>query len=166
MEQVQLTKSEMYYAALVGVRRNIASFQVESTNKVKNKDFGWHIDIEAACGEMAVAKYFNLYWDGSVNTFKLPDVGGFQVRHTQKQDGCLIVRPRDSDDEAYVLVVGTSPVYWVAGWCYGYEAKQEQHVEPGYNGMPPAWFVPQANLHSVNQLKIGDRMEREPGQEG
>jgi len=157
-DKVQLTKSEMYFAALVGVRRNIASFQVQSTNKVKNKDFGWHIDIEAACAEMAVAKHFNLYWDGSVNTFKLPDVGGFQVRHTQKLDGCLIVRPSDSDREMYLLIVGSSPVYFIVGWCYGHEAKQEQYVV-GYNDMPPAWFVPQEYLHDIHRADNDNRQQ-------
>ena len=151
--EVQLTRWELYFAALVGVRRNIASFQVRSTNKVKNKDFGWHTDIEAACAEMAVAKHFNFYWDGSVNTFKLPDVGGIQVRHTQKLDGCLIVRPDDSDEGIYLSVVGTSPIYLIVGWSYGHEAKQDQYLEPGYNDMPPAWFVPQKYLRDIHELK-------------
>jgi len=151
--RVVLTRSELYFSALVGVRRNIASFQVLTTNKVKNKDFGWHTDIEASCAEMAVAKYFNVYWDGSVNSFKLPDVGGFQVRHTQKLDGCLIVRPADSDRDVYLLVVGSSPTYYLVGWCYGRDAKLDEFVV-GYNDMPPAWFVPQIKLVPLDTIPM------------
>ena len=149
---VALEKYELLVAAEVGMRRNVISMQSKENNKVNNKDFGWHTDIESACGEMAVAKGLGIYWDGSVNTFKKPDVGNYQVRHTQKADGKLIVRPKDSDKETYILVTGTSPTFNIVGWIQGADAKQDEHIFKGYNGMPDAWFVAQSKLNDIKLL--------------
>lgn len=147
MNTVVLNQNEIYIASIIGVRRNITSINSPECNKVKNKDFGWHIDIEAACAELAVAKYLNLYWDFSVNTFKKPDVGNYQVRHTQKKDGRLIIREKDGDDERYYLVTGTSPAYSIVGWIVGREAKADKYKFAGYNNMPDCWMVPQEGLN-------------------
>jgi hypothetical protein len=146
MKTVILNKNEVYIASIVGIRRNITSRDSKDCNKVQNKDFGWHIDIEAAGAELAFAKYMGLYWDFSVNTFKKQDVGGYQVRHTQVKDGKLIIRPKDNPEEKYVLIVGTGPEYLIAGWIWGYEAKQDQHIFKGFNGMPDCWMVHQESL--------------------
>jgi len=159
MTRVTLEPHEMAFAAIVGVMRRIKSMNRSQTNKVQNKDFGWHSDIEGACAEMAFAKANNFYWDGSArdrywngetNTFKLPDVGGYQIRHTQHLDGRLIVQKTDADDERFVLVVGTSPRFCIVGWILGYEAKQFPLVDPTGTGWK-AHFIPQHELSSFEE---------------
>jgi hypothetical protein len=145
---VTLDRNEIYIGAIIGVRRMLESWKSKECNKVKNKDFGWHSDIEAACAELAFAKWMGVYWDFSVNTFKKPDVAGYQVRHCQSADGSLIVRPNDSNSENYVLVVGTTPEFKIIGWIKGEDAKTTKHDFKGYNGMPDCWMVKQEFLNN------------------
>lgn len=140
---VKLNNSEVFLAATVGVRRMITSFMSPEMNKVANEKFGWHSDIEGACAEMAFAKATGMYWGGTVNTFKLPDVAGIQIRHTEYDNGHLIVREDDKDDEMFVLVTGKAPHFTVRGCLLGADAKRPEYFRgEGY----PAWFVPQSAL--------------------
>lgn len=146
--EVILSDYEISIGAIVGAKRNIISMKSLKCNKINNKDFGWHVDIEAACAEIAFAKRFGHYYDFSVNTFKKPDVAGHQVRHTQHLSGCLFIRDGDPVNEKYVLVVGqASQSFFVCGWIWGHEAKQDKYKFIGYNDMPDAWKVQQHELH-------------------
>ena len=154
--KVILSWYEIFMGAEVGLARMIASMKMSGTNKVNNKDFGWHSDIEGALAEVAVAKHLNIFWDGSVNTFKRPDVGSLQIRHTQHKNGCLIVRRGDSDDEIYVLVTGTHPEDELRGFMHGFEAKVDEfwrNVDGKVTS--PAWFVPQSRLTKMELLGWG-----------
>jgi len=157
---VELTNYELFLAANVGIRRFIKSKSWDKTHQ-HQKNFSWNDDIEAAAAEMAVAKLLNVYWDGSVNTFKIPDVGGiFQVRHTMQHNGCLIFRSVDSPLERYVFVRGAvayhSPAgsYDVVGWIDGEEAKQDKFLR-NPNGTGQAWFVPGEALRDMGELING-----------
>lgn len=147
---VSLKAYEVYIAAMVGARRTISSLGSSKTGNV-NADVGWHTDIEGAGGEMAVAKALDVYWDGSVDTYKLPDVGKYQVRQTELSNGSLIVREGDSDDEIFILVTGKAPLYEVRGYMLGAAAKREEFVRDPH-GMSPAWFVPQGKLSPIEDL--------------
>ena len=148
MNEVILAKYEILMAAEVGMRRKIISLDSPDTLKETNDNLRWQIDIEGACAELAVAKHLNLYWDGSVNTFKKPDVGEYQVRHTTRNNGRLIVRQKDADNEVYILVTGLAPVFNVVGWMVGGEAKADKYKMDDYS-----WFVPQSELKSIAELK-------------
>lgn len=149
--EITLSWHEIYMGACVGVTRRIASLKRSQTNKVNNVDFGWHSDIEGACAEIAVGKLLDRHWDGSVNTFKAPDVGNLHVRHTQRPDGSLIIRGADGDSDRFCLVVGTHPTYSVLGWIAGGDAKTESY-ERNPGGSHSAWFVPQSALHPMAEL--------------
>jgi hypothetical protein len=127
-------------AATVGVMRTISSLARDKSN-TKDKNFGWHSDIEGALAECALAKWQGVFWDGGINTFKAPDVGLMQVRHTPYTDGHLIVRTADKDDERYALVTGQFGTYHIHGWCYGSFAKQDKYIKDD-----DSWFVPQQDL--------------------
>lgn len=149
MEKVTLNHSEMLIGSYVGARRRTESMLKgfkEKLNKVA-ADMGWNRDIEGAFAEMAVAKHLNIYYNFSVNTFKAPDVGPFQVRHTEIMGGRLILRPDDSDQQAFYLVVGTSPTMYVVGWIYGRDGKKDEWYCP--KPEPPCWMVPQTALIPV-----------------
>lgn len=152
MIEITLNKNEIYIASVIGARRNIESAGSREFNKVKNKDFGWHIDIEAAAAELALAKALGVYWDFSVNTYKRPDVGGYQVRHTQVPGGKLILRPGDAPNEKYILVIGSTPLFVVAGWVWGHDAMVDEYIFRGFNGMPDCWMVPQAALMPADRI--------------
>jgi len=150
---VALTFHEIYIAACIGVARRLASIKRGETNKVQNKDFGWHSDIEGACGELAVAKFLGVFWDGSINTFKSADIGmSLQIRHTQHEDGCLILRSGDATTDTYILVTGSHPKYEIRGYIAGYEGMIDDFIKDP-NGKYPAWFVPQENLNPISELR-------------
>ena len=154
---VKLTKTEAQTAAFVGVERRLTNRykEVGAKDYVKEVQFdlgGFERDIQAAAAEQAFAKARNKYWDYSVNTFKKPDVGDVQIRHTVRSSGKLIVRPDDSDEEIFVLVTGEIPEFTIRGYMRGCEAKQDQFIDnPG--GGKPCWMVPQDNLRPVKKPK-------------
>jgi hypothetical protein len=140
----------MFTAVIVGTLRRLESLKSKQTGKYHSTEGrAWDVDIEAAAAEAAFAKYMDLFWVGGVNTFKDPDVGEFQVRHTTRADGSLIIRPSDDPMDTYVLVIGRFPKFRVVGYIEGRFARQDRFKRsPG--GYPPAWFVPQEILRKFN----------------
>jgi len=150
---VVLSEDEMYRAAKVGCHRRIASiFARREDNKRTTKD-PWQTDIEGAAAELAFAKYLGVEWNEGVDTFKAPDVGELQVRSTELPYGSLIIRPDDkNDDEIFVLVTGSCPVYRPIGWMRCGDCKQQQWWRQD------AWFVPQsAPLRDLEELGLHER---------
>lgn len=98
--------------------------------------------------EQVVAKCFNRYWDGSVNTYKRkPDLDGVEIRGRSKHSYDLMIRTDDDPSKAYVLVTGTPPTFVVRGWIYGKDARRKEWwLNPDERGW--AWFVPQSALHT------------------
>lgn len=151
--EVALTDSELLMAANVGVMRRISSIKQKLKNIMKISEYEkWGIDICGAFGEMAVAKALGLYWEGGVDTFKAPDIGTFQVRSSRHENGRLIVRNNDKDEDIFILVVGKAPNYEIVGWIKGAEAKCDAYLDDP-NNLRPAWFVPQEDLHPISELK-------------
>ena len=154
MRSVTLEWYEYAMASDVGRMRSLASIRQGLKHKYGMVTAGWTEGIEGACGELAVAKVLGIYWDGSVNTFKSPDVGDLQVRTRSKDHYDLIVRPEDSSSEIFVLVTGTCPSYAVHGWIRGADAKQREFLKD-YGNRPPAYFVPKNRLRPIEELKLG-----------
>lgn len=150
--KVDLSWYELELAVNVGSRRQMESIRknLQDAHGYNGED-GWTKHIEGACGEMVVAKLLGMYWDGSVNTFKRPDVGTIQVRTRSKSTYDLIVRPNDEDDSIFVLVTGVAPSFEVVGFIRGGDAKQEAWSE-SYGDRPSAFFVPQESLMPIENL--------------
>jgi len=151
MIEVTLAPYECMLAAQVGIGR-----QLSAINKGLRMAFGlngpgWNEHIEGAAGEMATAKALNVFWDGSVDTFKRPDVGQLQIRTRTRHDWDLIVRKGDADDECFLLVTGTMPNFRVHGFLLGRDAKQETWLQ-SYAGRTPAYFVPKEHLLPLSAL--------------
>lgn len=143
----------MLIAQAIGGMRNITAIE---KGRKHIAGFGngsaWNNHIEGAAGELAVAKVLDVYWGGSINTFKKGgDVGDLQVRTSLTHED-LIVRPHDSDSAIFVLVLGPLPTVQVKGWMYGYEAKQEKWLARRAE-RTPAYFVPNKELRSIEELK-------------
>lgn len=144
--KVSLENYEVLNAANIGCRRQIGAIFSGREDTFGFEGDGWGIHIEGACGEAAFAKGLNLYWSGSVNTFKQGgDVGSLQVRTRSREDYDLIVRSKDRDDDIFVLVTGQVPTYTIRGWIRGIDAKQSKYLK-GHGGRTPAYFVLQKDL--------------------
>jgi hypothetical protein len=107
--------------------------------------------ILGARGEIAFRKFIGSSGALTVNTFRsVPDVDGYEVRTRSRDDYDLILRSDDPDDKIYVLVVGRGCRFRVVGWLRGSE--RYRHGQKAYGGRPPAWFVPQCDLHEMSEL--------------
>lgn len=150
---IELSKSEGFQASLVGIQRNIEAI-LDGRKTAFGKDKTWTIHIEGACGELAVSKYMNLYWGGSVNTFKSDGdlCNGWEVRTRSNDDWDLIIRNNDPEDRIYILVTGLFPKYYIKGWIKGKQGKQNQFYK-NYGNYGHAWFVPQNYLQPMKNLK-------------
>ena len=154
MNTIKLTKPELMVAGLVGNMRSISSLGNLVQNKHSPTDSQWQIDVDGAAAEMAFAKWMNVYYEPSVNTFKAPDVGVMQVRSTKHEHGKLIIRANDKKDEIVVLVINRMPTYTMAGWIRTNDAKQDKYLyDPNGKGAP-AWMVPQVNLNKMEDLNV------------
>lgn len=149
LPHIQLTNHELMMAALVGVMRHVGSLKRGLQPKHGCKeDECWQVHLEGACGEAALAKYLNLFWDGTVNTFKRGgDVGEFQVRTRSRHDYELLIRHDDPPEKIYWLVTGLAPSYVIRGWMRGSEVMMHEDWYKSHGGRPPAWFAPQRFLH-------------------
>jgi hypothetical protein len=152
MIEVSLSWFEVEMAAFVGVRRRIeAAFRQErrdlqaAPNEIEPSS-NWQTHVEGAIGEYAVAKALHRHWSGSINTYHVGgDVGMVQVRTRSRHGYELIVRPRDRDNDYFVLVTGLAPKFRIQGWIRGADAKQASWLRD-YGEHGEAFFVPAAAL--------------------
>ena len=152
---ITLLPYEYVTAANVGARRvSTAIFRNSENQHGFKKGHGWDEHIEGACAEMAVAKHFDIYWDGSNGTYKLPDLSGsMQVRWTPYENGKLIVRPADDEYCKYVLVTGKCPSYTIRGYIQGVSAKNESFLDNlGDSSRPAVYAIPQSSLLDIKEI--------------
>jgi hypothetical protein len=144
---VSLTGDEVRWAVDVGAERNMRSWERGGENQHGlDPEDGMDLSyaVEGSCAELAYAIWRGVPWEAHVDTFKKPDVDGYQVRRAPHKLK-MIVRPKDSVDEQYALVTGGAPEFWVRGWLWGREARQDEYLMAP-NGRPKAWFVPASDL--------------------
>jgi hypothetical protein len=142
-------------AAQVGLMR-----QTEAMNSGKKDAHGfdgdpWAIHINGAIGEQAVAQYLEITWELTVNTYKyFPDLGkNIQVRAASRLTDSLIFRPKDNKDALWVLVVGELQDWYVVGWLEGHKCTKREWFRDPNDRNSPAYFVPQVQLHDMEELK-------------
>jgi hypothetical protein len=152
---VTLTPSELTQAALVGVMRHVQNLKI-GRRAGHNLEAGvqdWQYNLAGACGEMVVAKHFNLYWGGT-GVFRGGDVGRLQVRLCPHFNGRLILHHDDQDDAAFVLVRGHAFDYEVVGWIWGRDGKRDEWWTDPTRQNRHAFFVPEHALRGIGTLRI------------
>ena len=154
MNTIELTKPELMVAGLVGNMRSVASLGNLVSIVHSPTDTQWQIDTDGAAAEMAFAKWLNIYYEPTVNTFKAPDVGAFQVRSTKHEHGKLIIRGNDMKNEIAILVISKMPNYRMAGWIYTNDAKLDKYLYDPNSRKAPMWMVPQADLNKMEDLDV------------
>lgn len=149
MVRITITAEEFVRCAAVGMRRfESSSAQGHNHASTYRRSFIKRLEEETvgAVGELAFAKYREIPWDGSVDTFhNVPDVAGVEVRATAYEDGHLVIRDNDADDRIFVLVTGSAPEVEIRGWIRGIDAKRDEFLRDPH-GYRQAWFVPQGAL--------------------
>ena len=152
---ITLTAMEIMLAAICGARRHMESLLSRRADAHgADAENGWTLHIEGAAGEMAFARARGVYWLPTINGFKAPDVGRFQVRTRSRHEYDLLVRQDDSDDDMFALVTGKIPTFRVVGVILGRDAKRPEWIQT-YGGREPAYFVPQSALRPVETVHAG-----------
>ena len=118
-----------------------------------NDKSDWQIHIESCLGELCVAKHLNIFWSGKLGILSPGDVGEIEVRHTQGAKNRLIVHKEDLDDSIFILVTGYNGKYAIPGWIYAHEAKDDRFWQDPTGNRRYAYFVPQTQLRSINELR-------------
>lgn len=134
----------------------VAGFQRAEQNGYRDFTMPWLDKREThtygACAELAVAKFLGRPWNEfSFKNRKGGDVGTvFEVRSTRTPTNGLVIRPRDLDDRAYILVLThRSPVYELVGWLWGREGKKESWLRARGHKISPYYMVPQWALREI-----------------
>jgi hypothetical protein len=151
---VTLNWHEVMMASHVGLWRRVSAIKNGKRDLHGYEGAGWDPNLEGACGELAAAKALGLYWDGSINTWKQPDVGNLHVRTMGKHHYDLLIRPGDDDEGLFVLVTGKCPEFRVHGWIRGRDAKNQDWIK-NHGNRSPAYFVPQSMLAPLSDLEKG-----------
>jgi len=153
---VPLTREEVAQAAFIGTQRNLAALMdARSPAYGAGRAGAWQRHIVGAGGELALARYANRFWSGTVGTVAAPhDVYRWQVRATEYAEGRLTVHRGDPDERPFVLVTGIMPQLCLVGWVLGRAGKRpEWWTNPARSG-PARWafYVPHAALEPLETL--------------
>ena len=152
--KVTLTTAEMIMAGHIGIMRNASNSQGNGRMDAYGAEDGnpWGYHVLGAMGECAVAKAFNIYWNGSIGRYDADDVGPYQVRTRLRQHFRLILHPRDADEKKFVVVFGVGPVFEIRGWCFARTGKQKEYWQDPSGKGRWAYFVPDGVLNDMSTL--------------
>lgn len=154
--EIILTWAEVLVAAQIGAMRNVQSLKAgRSGGNGVGRENTWTLNIEGACGEMALAKHLNKYWSGAIGDLKADDVGTLQVKtNTSRKYDDLILRKSDRANRYYVSAlsfIDEVPRFLLTGWVYGADAMVPEHWRDGTPGRT-AFFFPRKLLNPMATL--------------
>lgn len=147
---VVLSEQELRLAAQCGVERRLSAMgkKRQGAHGFDRDDF-WGIDIEGLAAEMAVAKALRVYYSpvvGHLDTDEGDVLPGVQVRSSKHPNAHLLIHESDHDDHRFILVTGACGDYYIAGWTWGRDGKQQRFWRE-YKGRSAFW-VPQFRLNT------------------
>lgn len=123
-------------------------------------DEGLHAHIRGACGEVVVAKHFNVYWSALTGFGVFDAAFAWEVRTAgpQREHGRpprLIVHKNAKPEAPYIFVEETTysdTTFLIHGWCYGREAFNEDWWDDPTHRERWAYFVPREFLRPLDTL--------------
>jgi len=163
MIEMRLTWAEIGAASLL--------CQLKGLTQVRRRYEGSYEDkavegkaIEYYERKSAIAEYAScLHYNKCPTLFRtdlpegLPDMRpDVNVRWAEKRWHRLRVDKKDKPDMKYLLVTGVEPTFYIMGWLYGHEAKQEKYWETPPKVKKAAYFVPVSDLRPPNTLFEGE----------
>ncbi len=119
--------------------------------------------------ELGTAKILDQPWNVpfSTSTARInahADVGGYQVRGMARPDGRLIIRPRDDDEQPFILALESrhnlgdlvTVKIQLLGWAFAGAAKRDEWwwCPRRSEGANAAWFMPQSHLEAMKDLPV------------
>jgi hypothetical protein len=126
---------------------------------------GLVLHMRGCLGEIATAKYLNVYWSGVVGMHSPDVVFCVDVRTRQDMPNRnLILHDKDPDDAPFVVALSAEDPTSIrlAGWIYAKDGKRRDFWgDPSRKGRP-AYFVPNEALRPMDELKFELSANREP----
>lgn len=162
--KIKLRYSEALLAAIVGIIRQLEDIlknRVPAHGATNFDCWGYHIG--GAMGEMAVAKWLNVFWSGKLGILTPGDVGDFEVRTRALHWHDLIIYEKDLPESKYILVTGHKFVYTIRGWLYGHEGQKKEYWKDPGTGREN-FFIPQEKLRDINTLRKDESSNNKPQQ--
>ena len=106
---------------------------------------------ETIASEWVVARHLGFDYDPfEPKMKKKADVGDkFEVKWTKYTIGQLIVHEYDRTSDIAILVTGSSPHYFIAGWIPVSVAQKPRYR----HSQQPNWWVSQINLQPIDTLR-------------
>ena len=158
--RVDLTIIEVVWAIVLGSWRRLSSWK-NGLDALKHTDkkSDFQTDISGAKGELAVAKYLGVYFEPRNMDFKGPDVGReIQVRSTDWENGCLIIRENDAKTKKHKFVLAITPpgmTVWLVGWRFGDECRKDEFIHLNEKtGREDGWWLKQEALALMETFPV------------
>src|SRR6185295_10032539 len=103
---VDLTWGEVFQAGVMALMRMTKDLQVGAKERYGAEGGNLDYDFNGCLGEIALAKWRNTFWSGSLGKYQAIDVGDrWQVRCAGYMGGRLILHPDDNDMHPFVLAL-------------------------------------------------------------
>lgn len=151
---VELTHSEILLAYTMAGQIQAQNLTVERKPRYGADDNNFHSVVIGCLGELAVAKALNRFWSGNLGNLKAKDVGGIQVRASDRHNSLILHHP-DADDDRFIFVRLFKNRATLAGWTFGRDGKKECYWR---DDIPrPAFFIPSEKL---NPMKGGNHVRQ------
>ena len=104
-------------------------------------------------GEMATARALHSIQTSFFESLRAADIAGrYEVRTTDRDDGCLLLHRTSPDDAIYVLAVVQGLTVSLRGWIQAKDGKKGSNWR---RGDPGCFFVPQSDLHPMAGVDFG-----------
>jgi hypothetical protein len=158
---IELTRNEMYLAAVAGVRRRIEGYGPRTNEYFDGST--WDTDVHGAASELAVAKYLGVYWgSGEAGAPDIVSRGRkVEVRCITDPKKKLLVREAEQRkrDSFFALVLAPPKgfTYTILGGLPGdlIFGRADWRADPGSQSKP-VWLVPQHELGNFTPKEEGD----------
>ncbi len=163
MDKVTLYDYEIAQAKFIARQRQTQNEALGRKHRHGFEGDGLVAHEQGCFGEMAVAKYLNVFWSGNIGNLKADDVGPYQVRATVKDHHKLILHDDDPADRIFILVTGALPTLTLRGWIHCFDGRQGEYWSDPKGNNRWAYFVPQARLEPMSRLEIGLQVQEAMG---
>lgn len=155
--QIQLSKFEIRTAKALGKSRTLANQVMGVTEQKVGPQDGAEITIQGTGAEIAFCKAQNIYPDLQDEDWSdvdcvLPCGATVDIKHTERENGQLLVRPNKiaKQCDLYVLVIGSLPIYRIAGGIRAEVLFQETNIKNlGYGD---TYAIDQESLWTIDNL--------------
>lgn len=163
MDVVKLNGIDKKLANFIGTQRT----ESNRSNSVTNQKISYFddkkIDVNGACGEVAFAKWANLYPDTEIKPqnhtydFVLRDGRTIDVKTTEYVTGKLVATEdkTQNDCDIYVLVIGdiTHGSYFkIVGWMHSHKLIQDRRLGRLREDAPLSYIATQDELNPMDTL--------------